>query len=148
MRTREQNLEYIRQYRYKKKLSIQKLKENLCHYCGGHTETLHHINENHADNKPNNLLPVCHKCHLEIVHTCDKPNYYKTDDPEMPRNRVFKPKVDVTPRRTLRDILDNCNSGRIFNIKLIKPSTCSKIYISEGSKHLLELFLGWGYEIN
>jgi hypothetical protein len=147
MRTRQQNREYIRQYRYKKKLAIQKLRENVCHYCGSQVETLHHINENHSDSNPKNLLPLCNKCHLEVVHTCDKPNYYNTEVPEMPRNRVFKPKEAVTPKRTLKDILDNCNSRCVSNINLIKTSTSKKIHIIEGSKHLLELFLSWGYEI-
>lgn len=145
MRTRQQNREYIRKYRYNKKLSAQKLKENLCNYCGGSVETLHHINELHSDNRPENLLPVCNKCHLDIIHSCDKPNYYKTDTPDLPRNRISKLKNAVIPKKTIWDVLNNCNTNRIYNLTLLKPNTSKKIHISEGSRRLVELFSGMGY---
>lgn len=36
-------------------------------------QTLHHIDENQKNNSIKNLLPICHKCHLDIDHICDIP---------------------------------------------------------------------------
>lgn len=149
LRTREQNTEYIRKYRFTKKLQKIKAKEDMCHFCGGKVETLHHINENHADNRLENLMPLCHKCHLEVSHICDKPNYYQGDTlpdaSRKPVKPVSKPKEAVTLKKTTKDILDKCVTGRVYNINLVKPGTSKRIHITEGSKKLVELFTNLGF---
>lgn len=78
MRTRDQNKEYMQKHRFSKKLDIVKRGLIKCSWCESPAQTLHHINENHADNHSSNLLPLCHNCHLEAKHKievrfCDTP---------------------------------------------------------------------------
>lgn len=152
MRTREQNTEYIRLYRFNKRFNRYKDSgEKICHYCGGEAETMHHINENHSDNSKENLLPLCHKCHLEITHICDKPNFYQKREAmsyttqKTHRNRVFNASDAVTPKKTIASMLENCNTSRVYNITLLKPNTSKRIHITEGSKRLVSLFQGLGF---
>ena len=146
MRTREQNAEYLRKYRFRKKFDRYKESgDGICHYCGNPAETMHHINERHDDTSKENLLPLCHKCHLEILHICDKPNYYRQAFLKSPKNRVFNPKEPVTLQKTLIDILQSCNTSRIYNLTLLNSSTNKRIRIQEGSRRLVELVASWGY---
>ena len=147
MRTREQNREYIQRYRYKKKLSKTRHKEDLCYYCGGKVETLHHINENQSDNHSKNLLPLCQKCHLEIPHQCDKNGFYDNTPLNMPLNARRKPVEPVTLEKTTSNLLKNCNTGRFYNVTLLKPNSNIKIHISEGSRRLVEMFMNLGFTV-
>ena len=69
MRTKEKNQDYIRKYRFGKKIEKMIGAKILCKKCSENfAETLHHLNENHNDNRDGNLLPVCQSCHLGIPH--------------------------------------------------------------------------------
>lgn len=50
-------------YRSKKKL---KQLGNLCKICNSESIDWHHKNGNHQDNRAENLMPICKKCHYEI----------------------------------------------------------------------------------
>lgn len=47
--------------------SVLDLAKGVCAFCAlkdpGHLE-VHHLNDNHADNRPGNLIPTCRMCHL------------------------------------------------------------------------------------
>jgi len=52
---------------------IEKDRELKCSVCGKIILTLHihHINKNHNDNRPENLLKVCRRCHY-LIHSKKK----------------------------------------------------------------------------
>lgn len=149
MRTREKNAEYLRLYRFKKKL--KNISEFKCRYCGDDAQTLHHINEKHEDTRLKNLLPVCHKCHLGIPHICDKPNFYPIvpDEAEIAPIRVKKasPRIKeaVTSKKSIDELLQDCNTYHLANITIKKPNTLSIIHITEGSKRLVNLLVSLGF---
>ena len=134
MRNREKLKEYMQKYRFNQVLTRWKEQGKKCKYCDKILETIHHIDENHANNRLKNYQPVCQEHHLAIIHRSDIPQ-------DMPNLASFKAKKTVIQPRTINTILQNCNITRICNLTLRNPITYRKIYIIEGSRHLVE-FLG------
>lgn len=142
MRSKEEFKEYMNKYRFCKILERYKQQRKKCEYCDNILETLHHRDENHNNNRLSNLLPVCHKHHLEIEHNSD----HQFDIlPDMP----FKPsklaKNTVTTPKSTKGMLENCNISRFYNVTLINPTSKRKANIIEGSKHLVELLSSLGF---
>lgn len=73
MRKNDKSVERMRRSRFIKELSRRKNKGETCFYCETLVETLHHIDENHENNKKQNLRNVCRKHHMDIVHSVDLP---------------------------------------------------------------------------
>ena len=101
-----------------------------------------YMNKYRYNNRLSNLLPVCHKHHLEIEHNSD----HQFDIlPNMP----FKPsklaKNTVTTPKSTKGMLENCNISRFYNVTLINPTSKRKANIIEGSKHLVELLSSLGF---
>jgi hypothetical protein len=93
MRTKEQNKEYINRYRFGKKVEEMIEKNTLCQICFfDKAKTLHHLNEDHTDNRKDNLQPVCLKCHLELKH---KIEVRSTDTLKRGYNSPLKPLEQV-----------------------------------------------------
>ena len=51
-----------------------KIRKELCEICGKKSENIHHIDGNSSNNKQENLLSVCHRCHMDL----HKGNNYKS----------------------------------------------------------------------
>lgn len=64
-----------------KKISQEMLKESKCDICKNKAEIIHHKNLIKSDNRKQNLVPLCKKCHAK-VHTRD--DFYKNN--HAPRN--------------------------------------------------------------
>jgi transcriptional regulator with XRE-family HTH domain len=62
--------EYENHYAMKKN-RLQVLKESnfICVYCGGKAIEVHHKDGSKSNHEPDNLIPVCHKCHMKIHST-------------------------------------------------------------------------------
>lgn len=44
-----------------------------CYHCGSEENVVaHHLNEDRADGRPENLRPVCWRCHQTVEHDCSK----------------------------------------------------------------------------
>ena len=147
-RTSEFFKEQMRKSRFNKK-SIQ-MRENgtRCRYCGEVAVTFHHKDENQANNRKSNLLPVCNKCHLVIPHQCDKPNFYQenqTEQPYVPVERPKQPLKTVNTPRLANTLLTSVNNNRLYNVSLYNPTTCRKLLMLEGSKRCLKIFIDNGY---
>ena len=139
MRNREKVKEYMQKYRFCKVLTRWKEQGKKCEYCDKILETIHHIDENHANNRISNYLPVCQEHHLEIIHKSDMPQ-------DMPILASFKAQKTVNRQRTVNDVLQNCNTGRIYNLTIRKSIGCNKtIHIMEGSRHLVEFLVSLGF---
>ena len=68
MRTNESNRDYMNKRRFNKKMEKVKRRRIDCQVCfEALAATLHHIDENHNNNKNSNLLPVCRECHIKII---------------------------------------------------------------------------------
>jgi len=138
MRDRKEMKEYMQIRRFCKILERKKKQQVKCHFCDSILETLHHKDEDHANNQLINLLPVCQKHHLEIPHASDialETGFYE------PRQA----KMAVTRPKTTNDMLKNVTNGRIYNVTIRNPSSCKKIYIIEGSYHLAEFLDSLGF---
>lgn len=53
-----------------------------CRRCGNHAVLVHHRNEDRSDNGPDNLEPMCKRCH-QILHGCTN---------NLPKHPTFKDK--------------------------------------------------------
>jgi hypothetical protein len=98
MRSVERNREYINKYRFCKKVNAMKTNRTLCAVCFENmAETLHHINENHNDNRRRNLIPICKACHLEKNHLSDKlmgmPDQMPLNRTKTPQKQVLQPQM-------------------------------------------------------
>jgi len=88
-RTRKQNIEHINKYRFLKKIEEMQYKGTICQICDNRkAQKLHHVDEDHNNNKRSNLTPVCHACHTDIYHESDK----RPDicDQNTHRNAIFE----------------------------------------------------------
>lgn len=65
-----------------------------CAVCGGDRPHLHHINENPADNRVENLLPLCPNCHLRDQHHPTR----KVDIPKLILFRSHKDPAILKPQ--------------------------------------------------
>ena len=106
MRTREQNKDYLNKYRFGKKVQNLRAKRIRCVMCENLAETLHHKDEDHNNNRSNNLIPVCRTCHLRMVHkeelkypTHQRRAYNRTETPQ--KQVLQKPKSIVRPINSL-----------------------------------------------
>ena len=140
MRDRSEIKEYMQKYRFCKILAQMKKQQVQCTYCNKILETLHHKDENHANNRLVNLLPVCQQHHLEIPHKSD---ISYENAPDLP---ILRHKMAVTYPEVVGRMLQNCNIHRFYDLTLRKSSGYDKtIHIIEGSRHLVEFLdsLGW-----
>lgn len=139
MRNREEMKEYMQKHRFCKILERMKEQRVKCNFCDSVLETLHHKDENHANNRLNNLVPVCQQHHLEIPHLSDvalEDGFYEL---QPAKNTVTRPE-------TIASILRNCNTGRVYNLTLRDPIRYNhRIRIQEGSIHLVEFLGSLGY---
>jgi len=95
MRTRKENKEYMNKFRFNVKKEKMLIDREICHECyTNKAETLHHINEDHDDNRNSNLRPVCRLCHVEIYH--DKDIEYSDSQQEAQKQ------LQIAPREVLR----------------------------------------------
>ncbi len=59
--------EYEDHYTMKKnRLKVLKANNYSCKHCGGKATIVHHKDGSKSNHNPDNLLPVCHKCHMKI----------------------------------------------------------------------------------
>ena len=140
VRTKEENQEHVRKYRFVKKVEKMKEKNTTCQVCYfSPAETLHHKNENHADNKKENLLPVCRECHLDIEHECDYDLAYASQIPQNAHNEPFKGVIQSQkdPRRPFKlgETVTLCSKSKPYK----------KIYANV-SLRALRMIMGLGYE--
>ena len=138
MRDKSEAKEYMQKYRFCRILERMKKQQIKCIYCDKTLETLHHKDEDHSNNRLANLIPICQEHHLEIPHLSD----ISSETSFLPPKH---PKITVTQPKTINTILQNCNTGRIYNLTITKSNSKSKIHIMEGSFHLLEFLQSLGY---
>ena len=143
MRTKNENKEYIREYRFNK--AVQKMREDrtYCTYCENLAETLHHKNEDHDNNTSGNLIPVCRDCHLEIEHKCDVAGY--TIPRNMPQKAKSAPIRRVTALKELLETPKNCNTDKYACLTLLNSRKKISIFIQECSRRTLILLNSLGY---
>lgn len=59
--------EYEDHYTMKKnRLKVLKANNYSCKHCGGKATIVHHIDGTKWNHDPDNLLPLCHKCHTKV----------------------------------------------------------------------------------
>ena len=98
MRDKKSNRDYIQKYRFRQKMAEMLRKHSVCEVCfNALAQTLHHIDEDHSNNKSSNLLPICRKCHLEMKHKVD-------DKPQKGDSKpLASPERRVTVEKTQRE---------------------------------------------
>lgn len=105
MRRNEYFKEQKRLYRYTQVLAYRIHQQQTCSKCNTIVEVLHHIDENHANNRPRNLLNLCRKHHLEIRHSNDYQDKFDRQYKNLPnllQNRL-KTAVHRHSRSKLQD---------------------------------------------
>jgi transcriptional regulator with XRE-family HTH domain len=59
--------EYENHYAMKKnRIKVLENSRFTCQYCGGTATEVHHKDRSKNNHAPDNLIPVCHKCHMQI----------------------------------------------------------------------------------
>ena len=138
MRDKEKMTVYMQKYRFTKTLEQWKKEQKKCTYCDKVLETIHHKDEDHANNRLSNYEPVCQEHHLEIPHSCDTPGYYA-------QNKPLKPSVAVYRSKNAADYLLNTVNQRISNITIRNPTTCRRLHLIEVGRHCFEFLTNLGY---
>ena len=145
MRTKEENREYFQRRRYNEKLNKMKERKTECYYCDNPAETLHHKNENHADNNSSNLIPLCRSCHTEALHKSD----VLPKDWQKPSRKANKPRFPLKKQmlqpKTMESLLESCNTDKIFNVTIKKPGTNTIWHIHQARKRTLEFLRSLGF---
>ena len=79
----------------------EKLKETIkkefnykCAICGSDNPHMHHIDENHANDEIDNLLPLCPNCHLSDQHNPTR----KIEIPQLQLFRKYKDPAILKPQ--------------------------------------------------
>jgi len=158
MRDKKCFTDYMRKYRFSKELERRRARGETCAYCNKLVETLHHIDENHANNKRSNLLNVCQEHHLSIVHGCDLPELPK-DSLKSSKNNLLrglqdgikgkrlspKPQKVVNSQKIIDFIKENPSLRFISNI-FLRHKKGHKWYITLCSKKTLRLLTSFGFE--
>lgn len=65
-----------------------------CAICGGDRPHIHHIDENHANNDIQNLLPLCPNCHLRDQHNPTR----RIEIPKLQLFRLYKDPAILKPQ--------------------------------------------------
>ena len=141
MRNKEQMKEYMQKHRFCKLLERMKEQQVKCYSdeCDRILDTLHHKDENHANNRLDNLLPVCGEHHLKIPHKIDDHDYAMST---MPLN---EPERAVTRLNKRFDTFLECYNENIICIIIYNPKTNVKIHIIEISKRAGEILNKVGF---
>lgn len=64
---KQKTFDYENHYLMKKnRLKVLEANNFTCVYCGGKADSVHHKDGSKRNHSPENLLPVCHKCHMKI----------------------------------------------------------------------------------
>jgi len=79
-----------------------------CFYCSNLAQTIHHIDENQANNIDENYMPVCHSCHEKIEHF-KKPNDYSIVLPPTFKRKRHKRKTNNGKRKLITLICPHCS---------------------------------------
>lgn len=64
-----------------KKNRLQVLRENnfVCQHCGGRATEVHHKDGSKSNHDPENLIPLCHKCHMKLHSQEDRSPRWDTE---------------------------------------------------------------------
>ena len=141
MRLKEPNKEYMRLYRFSKKVKKMKESGEICNVCWERPAvTLHHKDEDHDNNRNDNLLPICRECHLMIHHGID-------DEFEMSTRNTSNLHLKGSFKRVTRKNKDAVTPKTVtpfnFGAKYFRKAFI--LIKLEGSKHTEELLESLGF---
>lgn len=112
--------ERMRKLRFFAKLEKRRARGETCFFCGKLLETLHHIDENHDNNRDYNLLNVCNDCHLLIPH-----NGEPSPDPEIARKleeiKAWRGIRYPTPLSSYREDVTVAFRSKPRSVKTVTP---------------------------
>jgi len=63
----------------KNRLKVLEESNFTCKYCGGKATEVHHKDGSKSNHEPENLVPVCHKCHMKLHWPKDKKPRWDTE---------------------------------------------------------------------
>ena len=140
--------DYKSKQRFKAMLEGRQKMGQLCDLCGGPLETLHHIDEDHANNRNSNLMNVCHKCHTDIPHQHDDENSQSAGAEAYQKALKRYRKGGNIPGKTVQ-----CRDSAViylpqgnYNIPMRNDKKGWRdVLVEEGSLSLFELLQSWGY---
>ena len=73
--------QYENHYEMKKnRLKVLEEADRVCQHCGGTATVVHHIDNSTSNHSPENLMPLCQKCHSRLHASDGKINPHEVDE--------------------------------------------------------------------
>ena len=163
-RTQEQERHKTRLRTYRRLVDKMKAAETPCNFCSSLADLLHHKDEDHSNNRPENLVPMCKEHHLATEHKCDSASFRFEEEAvirssSMTWTSAKRKRIERRGHPLGQEVLQSCSTppylpwetnkgGRVeffWRTRWLHPVTESRITAS-GTPRLMELLEKWGFK--
>lgn len=166
-RSQEEERKRTRFRTYRNILEYRMAKNEPCIYCNKIVEVLHHRDEDHSNNRSENLISMCKDHHRMQEHASDSPSLKFEEDAIAINPLSWKPSrrkrmvkiggflvpgeavVNSTPQPlpwdSCRNSTDRGRDELFWKIRFKHPDTDNRL-TATGSRRLMKLLEGWGWK--